>query len=73
MLDLRPAAERCAIVAGCSPRGPIPAPVGMVRVPMPHNVGKIEPLLRDLEEAMALALPLEAATASGERVSSYGF
>jgi glutamate/tyrosine decarboxylase-like PLP-dependent enzyme len=73
VLDLRPVAEALRDRGWMFAARAIPAPVGMVWVPMPHNVGKIQPLLHDLRETMELAVPLEAATAGTERVSAYGF
>lgn len=73
VLDLRPVAEALRDRGWQFAARAIPAPVGIVLVPMPHNFGRIELLLGDLRDTVALAVPLEGAVAAGERVSSYGF
>jgi len=71
-LDLRP------VVAALRDRGwmfsarPVPAPVSVVAVTMPHNDGQIAPLLSDVEELMELAVAIDA-TSSDEPMSAYGF
>lgn len=72
-LDLRPVAEALRERGWQFAARAIPAPVGIVLVPMPHNVGRIPLLLEDLRAVMHLAQPIEAAVGTGERVSSYGF
>lgn len=75
VLDLRP------VVVALRERGwmfsspPVPAPICVVAVPMPHNDGQIEPLLDDLQDVMALAPPLgdESSDVGSSSVSKYGF
>lgn len=72
-LDLRPTAEELRRRGWMFAARSVPAPVGMVLVPMPHNVGRIAPFLADLEDAVGLARPLGAEELSAAGVSSYGF
>lgn len=72
-LDLRPVAEELRRRGWQFAARAIPAPVGIVVVPMPHNHGRIEPFLRDLRDSMPRAEPLGAGAETREKVSSYGF
>ncbi|GII97094.1 aminotransferase class V-fold PLP-dependent enzyme [Sinosporangium siamense] len=74
-LDLRPVAEELRGRGWMFAARAIPAPVGVVVVPMPHNDGQIPAFLDDLREAVksAPALPDSTAEADLEKVSSYGF
>jgi glutamate/tyrosine decarboxylase-like PLP-dependent enzyme len=72
-IDLRPAAERLRERGWMFAARPVPAPVSMVLVPMPHNTGRIQPFLADLAEAVTDAPPIDAERTTDERVSSYGF
>ncbi|WP_436796327.1 aminotransferase class V-fold PLP-dependent enzyme [Actinospongicola halichondriae] len=71
-LDFRP------VVAALRDRGwmfsarPVPQPIGVVAVTMPHNDGQIEQLLDQLSGLMKLAVPLDPATID-EPMSTYGF
>ncbi|MGE0237415.1 MAG: aminotransferase class V-fold PLP-dependent enzyme [Parvibaculaceae bacterium] len=71
--DLRPVAEELRRKGWMFAARTVPAPVGMVFVPMPHNHGKIAPLLAHLRDAMALAPSLGAARETSGKVSPYGF
>lgn len=72
-LDLGPVAEELRRRGWMFAARTVPAPVGMVFVPMPHNHGKIQSLLTHLKEAMKLAGPLDAAKEADVKVSAYGF
>ncbi|HWM32604.1 MAG TPA: aminotransferase class V-fold PLP-dependent enzyme [Pseudolysinimonas sp.] len=72
-LDLRPVAEELRVRGWMFAARSIPAPVGIVVVPMPHNFGRTEQFLRDLRESMHLAAPLQPVADTREKVSSYGF
>lgn len=72
-LDLRPVAEELRVRGWMFAARAIPAPVGMVFVPMPHNYGTTERLIADLADTVDLAVPIEGAAESREKVSSYGF
>lgn len=72
-LDLRPVAEKLRSKGWMFAARVVPAPVGMVFVPMPHNHGRIAPLILDLQEAMSLAQPLGEAQETIGKVSTYGF
>jgi tyrosine decarboxylase/aspartate 1-decarboxylase len=72
-LDLRAVAEELRVRGWMFAARAVPAPVGIVVVPMPHNFGRTEPFLRDLRASMQLATPIGAATEAREKVSSYGF
>ncbi|MFG2196072.1 aminotransferase class V-fold PLP-dependent enzyme [Streptomyces sp. NPDC048639] len=75
-LDLRPVATELRSRGWMFAARAVPAPVGIVVVPMPHNHGQIPAFLDDLREAVkSVAVPLNdapAAAATGS-VSSYGF
>lgn len=73
LLDLRPAVERLRDQGWMFSARPVPAPVSIVVVPMPHNDGTIEPLLSALSEAVELARPIEGSLDDGAAVSTYGF
>jgi glutamate/tyrosine decarboxylase-like PLP-dependent enzyme len=74
-LDLRPVVVELRDRGWMFSSPPVPAPVSIVVVPMPHNDGQIEPLLEDLHEAMASAVPVDAGAVdeSAASVSKYGF
>lgn len=73
-LDLRLVAEALRDRGWMFAARAVPAPTSIVVVPMPHNVGRTQPFLRDLRDCMALARPLATASADlPEKVSSYGF
>ncbi|MEZ5190483.1 MAG: aminotransferase class V-fold PLP-dependent enzyme [Schumannella sp.] len=72
-LDLRPVAEELRVRGWMFAARAIPAPVGIVVVPMPHNFGRTEAFLNDLRDAMRLATPIETAVVELEKVSAYGF
>lgn len=73
-LDLRPVVDEIRHRGWMFAARAVPGPVSVVVVPMPHNDGQNEAFLADLRDAMALALPLDTASAvSEEKVSSYGF
>lgn len=72
-LDLRPVAEAMREKGWMFAARAVPAPASMVVVPMPHNVGRIDPFLADLRQARELAVPLADAAPTGGRVSPYGF
>lgn len=72
-LDLRPVADSLRERGWMFAARGVPAPVGMVVVPMPHNTGRIEPFLTDLAEAVRYAPAIDASHADDEKVSSYGF
>lgn len=72
-LDLRPVAENLRQRGWMFAARVVPAPVGMVFVPMPHNHGRIDTLLAHLRQAMPLARPLSDAQENTAKVSPYGF
>lgn len=74
-LDLRPVVEEIRSRGWMFAARQVPAPVGIVVVPMPHNEGQTPLFLADLRAAMELAVPLtpEVSAAEQEKVSSYGF
>lgn len=74
-LDLRPVVEEIRSRGWMFAARQVPAPVGIVVVPMPHNEGQTPHFLADLRAAMELAVPLtpEVTAAEQEKVSSYGF
>ncbi|TYB46317.1 aminotransferase class V-fold PLP-dependent enzyme [Actinomadura chibensis] len=73
--DLRPVATGMRARGWMFAARPVPAPLGMVVVPMPHNDGQTGPFVDDLRAAMELAVPLDGGVpaAAQESVSSYGF
>lgn len=73
--DLRPVATGLRARGWMFAARAVPAPLGMVVVPMPHNDGRTEAFVGDLRQAMELAVPLDdgVPAVAQESVSSYGF
>lgn len=73
--DLRPVVERMRVRGWMFSARPVPPPVSIVVVPMPHNDGHTDAFVDELAEAMELAVPLTDAGVAddGAAVSTYGF
>ena len=73
-LDLRPVVDSMRERGWMFSARPVP-PIGIIVVPMPHNDGQVDAFLEDLEQAMALAVPVTAdcGDADDAPVSRYGF
>jgi glutamate/tyrosine decarboxylase-like PLP-dependent enzyme len=72
--DLRPVAQTMRQRGWMFSSRDTPAPLGIVLVPMPQNERQIGPFLADLDDAMALAVPLRSGERDreGGRESHYG-
>jgi glutamate/tyrosine decarboxylase-like PLP-dependent enzyme len=72
-LDLRPVVTMLRDRGWMFSARAVPAPVGIVLVPMPHNDGEVEHFLEDLREGIGVAVPLGEGSAEEAPVSTYGF